>query len=96
MQFLHSYLAHGNAVRTQSWNYRIGRSTAYKIIPEVCEAIWAALHATYLAEKNQEQWAKVAEDFYVKWQFPQLCWSSRWKAHKNTLSSQLWIRMLQL
>ncbi|KAM0724676.1 hypothetical protein ACS0PU_009060 [Formica fusca] len=34
-----SYLAHGNAMRTQSCDFRIGRSTAYKIIPQVCEAI---------------------------------------------------------
>ncbi|XP_011862589.1 PREDICTED: uncharacterized protein LOC105559121 [Vollenhovia emeryi] len=65
-----SYLAHGNAVRTQSWDYRVGRSTVYKIIPEVCEAIWNALHPTYLPYMSQEKLIKVAEEFYLKWQFP--------------------------
>jgi len=36
----------------------------------VCEAIWNALHPTYLPEMNREEWTKVAEQFYSKWQFP--------------------------
>jgi len=36
----------------------------------VCEAIWSALHPTYLPEMNREEWTKVAEQFYSKWQFP--------------------------
>lgn len=69
-RFLYSYLAHRNAVRTQSWDYQVGRSTAYKIIPQVCEAIWNALHPTYLPDMNRDKWAKVAEEFYLRWQFP--------------------------
>lgn len=57
-------------MRTQSWDYHIGRSTTYKIILEVCKAIWSALHRMYLPEMNQTKWAKVAEEFYMKWQFP--------------------------
>jgi len=36
----------------------------------VCEAIWNALHPTYLSEMNREEWTKVAKQFYSKWQFP--------------------------
>ncbi|XP_011699986.1 PREDICTED: uncharacterized protein LOC105457172, partial [Wasmannia auropunctata] len=69
-EFTRIYLAHGNSVRSESWNYRIGRSTTYKIIPQVSQAIWNALHPTYLPEMNQEKWIKVAEEFYLNWQFP--------------------------
>ncbi|XP_011858795.1 PREDICTED: uncharacterized protein LOC105556324 [Vollenhovia emeryi] len=65
-----SYLAHGNAVRTQSWKFQIGRSTAYKIISEVCQAIWNAFQPTYLPDMNSEKWSNVADEFYLRWQFP--------------------------
>ncbi|KYN13628.1 hypothetical protein ALC57_14180 [Trachymyrmex cornetzi] len=38
-----NFLAHGDSARSKSWEFRIGRSTVYKIVQEVCEAIWKAL-----------------------------------------------------
>lgn len=64
------YLAHGDSVNSKSWDFRIGRSTAHKIIPEVCSAIWKALQPMVLPSMNQEQWSHVAKEFLEKWQFP--------------------------
>lgn len=57
------YLARGDSIRTKSWDFRLGRSTTYKIIPEVCRAIWIALQPTYLPTLNREDWDRVAAGF---------------------------------
>ncbi|KAL6420939.1 hypothetical protein ACFW04_013613 [Cataglyphis niger] len=52
------FLAHGNSVRSKSWDFRIGKSTIYKIIYETCDAIWQALQAQYLPKPLQEKMGK--------------------------------------
>ncbi|XP_026831285.1 uncharacterized protein LOC113563637 [Ooceraea biroi] len=48
------FLTHGDSVRSKSWEFRIGRSTAYKIISETCDAIWQTLRTQYLPKPSQE------------------------------------------
>jgi len=51
--------------------FRIGKSTVYKIIPEVCDAIWEVLHETYLrCPQEEKEWLKIADDFNNMWDFP--------------------------
>lgn len=50
--------------------FRVGRSTAYKIVPEVCRIIWDVLQPHYLAQPTQEMWRHIADEFLEKWQFP--------------------------
>jgi len=51
--------------------YRIGKSTLYKIIPEVCDAIWKVLQSTYLQCPQEENgWIRIAEEFNNIWNFP--------------------------
>lgn len=50
--------------------FRIGRSTAYQIVPEVCRIIWDVLQPHYLAQPTQEVWRCIANEFMQKWQFP--------------------------
>jgi len=64
------FLAHGDSARSKSWDFRIGKSTIYKIIYETCDAIWQALHAQYLPKPSQETWEKVIDGFWNKWNFP--------------------------
>lgn len=48
----------------------MGKSTVYKIIYEVYQAIWLALQPIVLPTLNAEKWKKISEDFFLKWQFP--------------------------
>ncbi|KMQ85647.1 nuclease harbi1-like protein [Lasius niger] len=65
-----TYLAQGDTVHSKHLEYRIGKSTVYKIIPEVCNAIWLALQPVVLPRLNSEDWKKISEKFFLKWQFP--------------------------
>lgn len=64
------FLAHGDSVNSKAWEFRVGRSTVYSIIHEVCRALWCALQPIYLPEPDEEKWSKVAEGFFNQWQFP--------------------------
>ncbi|XP_018402803.1 PREDICTED: uncharacterized protein LOC108779796 [Cyphomyrmex costatus] len=64
------FLAHSDSVRSKSWKYRIGRSTAHKIIGEICDAIWKALRKEYLPRPKKERWTEIMNEFYNKWNFP--------------------------
>ncbi|XP_018358447.1 PREDICTED: uncharacterized protein LOC108758142 [Trachymyrmex cornetzi] len=66
-----SFLAHGDSVTTTSLFYRIGRSTVYSIIPEVCNGIWEVLQPTYLrCPQEAHEWLKIANEYNNKWNFP--------------------------
>jgi len=42
----------------------------YKVIREVCEAIWKALQPAVLPQPDRFIWKQSAEGFFNKWQFP--------------------------
>lgn len=43
----------------------------YKIIPEVCEALWEVLQLNYMkCPSTEDEWLKIALDFQKKWNFP--------------------------
>jgi len=63
-------LAHGDSVWGKKWSFRIGRSTAYKIKLETCEAIISALQPIYLPPMTKNMWRNVADGFWQKWNFP--------------------------
>lgn len=68
--FIFSFLAHGDSVTTTSLFFRIGRSTLYSIIPEVCNAIWEVLQPTYLqCPKEEDEWIKIADKFNNMWNY---------------------------
>ncbi|KYN50485.1 hypothetical protein ALC57_00123 [Trachymyrmex cornetzi] len=60
------FLAHGDSVKSKSWEYCIGRSTAHKIIGETCDAIWKALQKEYLPRPKKERWTEIMNEFYNK------------------------------
>ena len=53
-----------------AYNFRIGVSTARQIILDVCTAIWDALASIHLPVPSKAEWHSIAEDFYVRWNFP--------------------------
>jgi len=46
------YLATGDSQLSQSFNFRVGRSTVSSIVRSTCEAIWKALSVIYLNKKS--------------------------------------------
>ena len=65
------YLATGDSQQSQSFNFRVGRSTVSGIIRETCDAIWTQLHDTYLpTPKTPQEWKRVSEQFSNLWNFP--------------------------
>ena len=65
------YLASGDSQQSQSFNFRIGRSTVSMIILETCDALWTKLQERYLSTPTSPQeWKKISEDFFSVWNFP--------------------------
>ncbi|XP_043471954.1 protein ANTAGONIST OF LIKE HETEROCHROMATIN PROTEIN 1-like [Leptopilina heterotoma] len=65
-----NYLAHGDSNRTLSNFFRVGLSTTYKIVNEVCKKMWNLLSKRYLRWKTPAEWKIVAQGFRVRWNFP--------------------------
>ncbi|KAJ8672011.1 hypothetical protein QAD02_003270 [Eretmocerus hayati] len=66
-------LVHNVDPKTVALFYRIGESTIYAIIPEVCQAIVDNLMDVYIRlPATTEDWMDVANAFYQKYQMP-LC-----------------------
>lgn len=42
----------------------------YKLIPEVCQAIYDALNARYLSFPQRDNWLTIADGFLNKYSFP--------------------------
>ena len=54
-----------------SLQYRIGRQTVSKIIPETCKAIYDVLTPTYVnSPKSADEWLAISEQFEIKWNLP--------------------------
>jgi len=64
------YLASGDSMISLSYLYRVGKSTVPKIIVETTEALWQTLQPRVLPPPTVQTWAKIAEDFESKWNFP--------------------------
>lgn len=64
------YIASGDSMVSLHYLYRVGKTTVSRIIAETTAAIWNALQPELLRELNQGEWAKVAEDFGDRWNFP--------------------------
>lgn len=65
-----SYVANGDNHQTSSMFFRIGLSTSYQIIDELCPIIWECLSPIYLPRKDAFEWEIVARGFQDKWDFP--------------------------
>ncbi|XP_049515850.1 uncharacterized protein LOC125941995 [Dermacentor silvarum] len=65
------FLAAGETLRSSSFNFLAGRSTACTIIAEVCQAIWDILGPLYVkCPSSAVQWLKVTQEFEKKWKLP--------------------------
>ena len=65
------YLATGDSQQSQTFNFRIGRSTVCNIIKEVCAALWNCLSPIYVKmPESLDAWKSIAEDYEAEWNFP--------------------------
>lgn len=69
--WLNRFLASGDSLRSISYGFRIGRSTATKITSETCAAIWDNLVEAYLHfPSTSAEWKAVAQGFEERWDLP--------------------------
>ena len=65
------HLVTGESHISLSLQYRIGRQTVSKIIPETCKAIYDVLTRTYVnTPTSSDEWLAVSKQFEVKWNLP--------------------------
>jgi len=57
-------------MRTISFSYRLGVSTVYDIIIEVCNAIIQIIMHEVMAAPNKQKWKEIASEFWTCWNFP--------------------------
>ena len=64
-------MATGDSQQSQSFTFRVGRSTICHIIRDTCDGIWNALNGKYLcAPETSDDWKKIAARFEKDWKFP--------------------------
>ncbi|KYN50030.1 hypothetical protein ALC62_00057 [Cyphomyrmex costatus] len=64
------YLASGDLMASLAMSYRIGKSTVSGIIQDTCEAIWKVLQQYVLDQPSQQDWIKIEDEFFRRWNFP--------------------------
>jgi len=64
------YLATGDSQQSQSFAFRIGRSTLSSILRETCQAIWLALQDYIKSPLTTTDWSRIADGFMESWNFP--------------------------
>lgn len=66
-------LATGSSFQTVAFSFRVGVSTVHYTVRRVCDAIWSNLQHDFLPEPTAETWAQNAEQFALKWNYPNCC-----------------------
>ena len=68
--FVSRYLSTGINFSRLGFKFNIGRTTVGEIVWETCHAIWITLKEKEMPEPNEEMWLNIAENFYLKTNFP--------------------------
>lgn len=68
--YRYEYLASGDLMKSVARQFWVGESTASQIIRETCNVLWIALKDEVMPEMSHQMWKKIANEFAVKWQFP--------------------------
>ena len=54
-----------------SFEFRMGKSTVYNIVRDVCEAIWTTLQPEFgQMPSSEEEWVGVSKEYEERWNFP--------------------------
>lgn len=65
-------LATGNSQQGEATGFRLGKATVNSVFHETCAAIWSALQEMFVSFPTEDQWKKIALEFWIFWNFP-LC-----------------------
>ena len=64
-------LATGDSQLSQTFNFRVSRSTVCNVIKETCRGIWLAMPQQYLKAPNcADEWTTIADGMFQDWNFP--------------------------
>ncbi|XP_011688262.1 PREDICTED: uncharacterized protein LOC105450214 [Wasmannia auropunctata] len=69
LSFTIRYLATGDSLKSLALAFRIGISSASKIIRETCRVIWYSMQEVFLTP-SQENWLDIHKKFALRWNFP--------------------------
>ncbi|GFG31975.1 hypothetical protein Cfor_10194, partial [Coptotermes formosanus] len=64
------YLATGSSFHSLHYEYLLGATTIREIVRDTCEAIWECLRATFMSQKSEKDWLRIANEFYERTNFP--------------------------
>jgi len=67
---LSGYLFHGCSRKFLAWSFKIGESTARKIIMETCQSLCDVLAESCKRLPSENEWCAIADAFADKWQSP--------------------------
>lgn len=70
MYYFYRYLSTGSTFSSLQYEFYIGRSTIGTIVKETCQAIWTHLKDMEMPQPTEEMWLDIADQFYVKTNFP--------------------------
>lgn len=60
----------GNTFTALQYEFKISKNTIALIVKETCQVIWMCLKNKEMPQPKEEQWYEIAEQFYVKTDFP--------------------------
>lgn len=60
----------GDSYQTIAFSFRLGHSTVQSIVLEVCSAIIFTLKDEYIPIPGEEDWKRIAKEFWEIWNFP--------------------------
>lgn len=64
------FLGTGDSYQTIAFSFRLGHSTVQSIVLEVCSAIIFTLKDEYIPIPGEEDWKRIAKEFWEIWNFP--------------------------
>ena len=80
----------GESYTSLQYQWWVGRTTIYKIFPQVCKAILKEFQQEYLVcSTNPEDWKKIEESL-KKMESPPCNWCTRWKTHCCKEAQEVW------
>ena len=76
------YLSTGESYTSLQYHWRVGRTTVYKFVPQVCKAILKEFQQEYLmCLSDPEDWKKIEERFRNRWNAPHAVGAPEKKTH---------------